>query len=126
MAGGGRTPTRAACPSPAASPPPARTLAQGFPCRGGSATEPPRRRTASVSATAWSALAARAQPPGVRLPDGRPRSPGERLRNPDLARPLERIGEAGRAGFYEGETAAQMARYARAHGGLFDERDFAA
>ena len=56
---------------------------------------------------------------------GRPR-PGQRLRNPDLARTLERIGAAGRAGFYEGETAAEMARHAASHGGFFDERDFAA
>ena len=33
---------------------------------------------------------------------------------------------SGRAGFYEGETAAEMARYSRSRGGFFDERDFAA
>jgi gamma-glutamyltranspeptidase/glutathione hydrolase len=50
---------------------------------------------------------------------------GELVRNPDLARTLERVAE-GRAGFYEGETAREMARHARAHGGFFTERDFAA
>ncbi|HEX9748406.1 MAG TPA: gamma-glutamyltransferase [Methylomirabilota bacterium] len=50
---------------------------------------------------------------------------GRRLTNPDLARTLERVGE-GRAGFYEGETAREMARHAREHGGFFTERDFAA
>jgi gamma-glutamyltranspeptidase/glutathione hydrolase len=50
---------------------------------------------------------------------------GRRLTNPDLARTLERVGE-GRAGFYEGETAREMARHAREHGGFFTERDFGA
>jgi len=50
---------------------------------------------------------------------------GARIRNPDLARTLERVA-AGRAGFYEGETAREMARHAREHGGFFTERDFAA
>jgi gamma-glutamyltranspeptidase len=50
---------------------------------------------------------------------------GRRLTNPDLARTLERLA-AGRAGFYAGETAREMARHAREHGGLFSERDLAA
>ena len=50
---------------------------------------------------------------------------GRRLTNPDLARTLERAAE-GRAGFYEGETAREMARHAREHGGFYTERDFAA
>jgi gamma-glutamyltranspeptidase/glutathione hydrolase len=50
---------------------------------------------------------------------------GRRLANPDLARTLERLAD-GRAGFYEGETAREMARHAREHGGLFTERDLAA
>ncbi len=50
---------------------------------------------------------------------------GRRLTNPDLARTLERAA-AGRAGFYEGETAREMARHAREHGGFYTERDFAA
>jgi gamma-glutamyltranspeptidase/glutathione hydrolase len=56
---------------------------------------------------------------------GGPRpKPGVRLSNPDLARTIERLGE-GRTGFYEGETAREMARHAREHGGFFTERDFA-
>ncbi len=50
---------------------------------------------------------------------------GWRLANPDLAGTLERAAE-GRAGFYEGETAREMARHARELGGFFTERDFAA
>jgi gamma-glutamyltranspeptidase/glutathione hydrolase len=59
------------------------------------------------------------------LADGSAPPAGWRLANPDLARTLERLSE-GRAGFYEGETAREMARHARAHGGFFTERDFAA
>jgi gamma-glutamyltranspeptidase/glutathione hydrolase len=56
---------------------------------------------------------------------GGPRpKPGVRLVNPNLARTIERLGE-GRSGFYEGETAREMARHAREHGGFFTERDFA-
>jgi gamma-glutamyltranspeptidase/glutathione hydrolase len=59
------------------------------------------------------------------LPGGVPPGPGQRLRNPDLARTLEAIGSAGRAGFYEGEVASEAARYARAEGGLFTAADWA-
>jgi gamma-glutamyltranspeptidase/glutathione hydrolase len=59
------------------------------------------------------------------LAGGEPPPAGWRLANPDLAGTLERLSE-GRAGFYEGETAREMARHARAHGGFFTERDFAA
>jgi gamma-glutamyltranspeptidase/glutathione hydrolase len=87
---------------------------------------PVTRRLAHWTAMAVDTLAANPAAARLFLPEGRPLAPGYRLRNPDLARTLERIGAAGRAGFYEGETAAEMARYARAHGGFFDERDFAA
>jgi gamma-glutamyltranspeptidase/glutathione hydrolase len=59
------------------------------------------------------------------LAEGRRPAEGRRLANPDLARTLERLG-AGRVAFYEGETAREMARHAREHGGLFTERDLAA
>lgn len=59
------------------------------------------------------------------LAEGRRPAAGRRLANPDLARTLERLGD-GRGGFYEGETAREMARHAREHGGLFTERDLAA
>jgi gamma-glutamyltranspeptidase/glutathione hydrolase len=60
------------------------------------------------------------------LPGGRPPRPGETIRNPDLARTLEAIGAAGRGGFYEGEVAAEMARWARGCGGLATAADFRA
>jgi gamma-glutamyltranspeptidase len=51
------------------------------------------------------------------------RERGPVRRNPDLARTLQAIADGGRAGFYEGEVAAEMARYAGAHGGFFTADD---
>jgi gamma-glutamyltranspeptidase/glutathione hydrolase len=45
----------------------------------------------------------------VFLPGGKPLRAGETLRQPDLARTLERIAQAGLDGFYAGETAALIA-----------------
>ena len=55
------------------------------------------------------------------LPRGEVPRPGAKLRNPNLARTLESIGAHGRAGFYEGEVARQLA----ALGGFFGESDLA-
>jgi gamma-glutamyltranspeptidase/glutathione hydrolase len=76
---------------------------------------------------ARSAVVLAADPAAARifLAGGTSPAAGGRLANPDLARTLERVAE-GRAGFYEGETAREMARHAREHGGFFTERDFAA
>jgi gamma-glutamyltranspeptidase/glutathione hydrolase len=60
------------------------------------------------------------------LRDGRPPCAGSKLINPDLARTLEAIADRGRDGFYGGEVAAELARYARAAGGFFDTADLAA
>jgi gamma-glutamyltranspeptidase/glutathione hydrolase len=49
---------------------------------------------------------------------GVPFEPGERLKQSDLARTLERIERLGPAGFYEGETARLVDQEMRAHGGL--------
>jgi len=51
---------------------------------------------------------------------------GATLANPALARTLELIAARGRAGFYEGEVAAALSRFAAQHGGFFREADFAA
>jgi gamma-glutamyltranspeptidase/glutathione hydrolase len=50
---------------------------------------------------------------------------GATLVNPGLARSLERIAHEGRAGFYGGEIARELTRYAEANGGLFRTHDFA-
>jgi gamma-glutamyltranspeptidase/glutathione hydrolase len=60
------------------------------------------------------------------LAGGAPPREGQRLANPDLGRTLEAIATAGRAGFYEGEVAAEIARHARAHGGFLAESDLRA
>lgn len=51
---------------------------------------------------------------------------GATLVNPGLARSLERIAQDGRAGFYQGETATALTRYAEANGGFFRMDDLAA
>jgi gamma-glutamyltranspeptidase/glutathione hydrolase len=56
---------------------------------------------------------------------GTPYASGETLRQPDLARTLERIMQNGRDGFYKGETAKLLADEMRRGGGLITEQDLA-
>lgn len=58
--------------------------------------------------------------------NGVPYEPGDILRQPDLARSLQRIADRGPAGFYEGETAALIEKEMAAHGGLIDRADLEA
>jgi gamma-glutamyltranspeptidase / glutathione hydrolase len=55
--------------------------------------------------------------------NGVPYEAGDVLKQPDLARTLERIAAGGPAGFYEGETAALIEKEMRAHGGLITRDD---
>lgn len=55
--------------------------------------------------------------------NGVPYEPGEILRQPDLARTLDRIATQGPAGFYEGETALLVEKEMAAHGGLITRED---
>jgi gamma-glutamyltranspeptidase/glutathione hydrolase len=55
--------------------------------------------------------------------NGVPYEAGETLKQPDLARTLERIAAGGPAGFYEGETATLVEREMAAHGGLITRED---
>jgi gamma-glutamyltranspeptidase/glutathione hydrolase len=86
---------------------------------------PVTRRLAEWIARSADVLAADPAAARIFLAHGATPAVGRRLSNPDLARTLERAAE-GRAGFYEGETAREMARHAREHGGFYTERDFAA
>jgi gamma-glutamyltranspeptidase/glutathione hydrolase len=76
----------------------------------------------------------------IYLPNGEPPKPGEIFRNPDLARTLEKMVEAERAGkakgrhealraardrFYKGDIAREFAAFSEANGGLFRYEDFA-
>ena len=58
--------------------------------------------------------------------NGTPYEPGDILKQPDLARTLERIADQGPAGFYEGETAALIEKDMAAHGGLITRADLKA
>jgi gamma-glutamyltranspeptidase/glutathione hydrolase len=86
---------------------------------------PVTRRLAHWLERAAPVLAADPAAARIFLPGGAPPAVGQRLANPALARTIERVAD-GRAGFYEGPTAREMARHAREHGGFFTERDFAA
>ena len=55
--------------------------------------------------------------------DGTPYEAGDTLKQPDLARTLERIAAQGPAGFYEGETAARIEKEMAANGGLITRED---
>jgi gamma-glutamyltranspeptidase/glutathione hydrolase len=55
--------------------------------------------------------------------NGVPYSAGETLRQPDLARSLQRIADQGPPGFYEGETALLLEKEMKAHGGLITRED---
>ncbi len=58
--------------------------------------------------------------------DGRAPKTGELWRNANLANLLEKIGKAGRAAFYAGETARTIEEYMRAQGGFLTAADLAA
>lgn len=58
--------------------------------------------------------------------NGMPYEPGDRLRQPDLARTLTRIAEQGPAAFYEGETARLIEAEMKAHDGLITRADLKA
>jgi gamma-glutamyltranspeptidase len=60
------------------------------------------------------------------LPGGAVPQAGARLAHPGLARCIESIALGGRAGFYEGEVARELAAFARERGGFFTEADFRA
>jgi len=59
-------------------------------------------------------------------PGGQPLRSGAQLRNPALGRTLERIAEAGRDGFYKGETAALLLAEMRRGQGIITAADLEA
>jgi len=59
------------------------------------------------------------------LPGGSPPPIGSLLKNPALARTLESIARNGKAGFYQGYVAENLAAYLEAEGGYLRPEDFA-
>jgi gamma-glutamyltranspeptidase len=57
--------------------------------------------------------------------DGRDREAGERYRQPALADTLQQIAAHGEQAFYRGPIARALVEFAREHGGLLTEEDFA-
>ncbi len=64
--------------------------------------------------------------PGSTPADLRAPRPGERLRQPDLARTLRRIAARGEAGFYEGPVAQSLTALMARRGGLITPADLGA
>lgn len=57
------------------------------------------------------------------LSGGQPATPGDVVRQPQLAETLRRLGREGRKGFYEGPVALAMVKAVQAGGGLWDAAD---
>jgi len=80
-----------------------------------------------VIAAAWKRAEQRlASDPGARstfLVDGRAPRTGEIVRNPGLAKTLQRVGENGRTSFYCGEIAERIDRFSRSVGGALSGDD---
>ena len=70
-------------------------------------------------------LAPHPESAAIFLPQGHAPRAGSKLLNPNLARTLTALAEDGRAGFYEGEVARELARFSRERGGFFEEADLA-
>ena len=87
---------------------------------------PVTARLAGWIAETAAELAQQPEAAAIFLPSGiAPRS-GAKLTNANLARTIDAIGRDGWAGFYQGEVGAELARYARDHGGFFCATDLAA
>ena len=62
---------------------------------------------------------------GIFVKDGRTPSPGERVKQPQLAESLRAIARGGKDEFYRGELASRIIKGARELGGQFTEEDMA-
>lgn len=87
---------------------------------------PVTERLAGWIAETVADLTPHAETAAIFMPDGKAPRAGSVLTNPDLARTLDALGQGGHAGFYGGEVAAEMARFAREKGGFFTAADLQA
>jgi gamma-glutamyltranspeptidase/glutathione hydrolase len=84
---------------------------------------PVTARLASFIALMRGELAQQADAAALLLPGGAIPAAGAKLANPNLARTLQAIADAGWAGFYRGAVAEELARFSREAGGFFREDD---
>ena len=82
-------------------------------------------RVAADFASSFPKIMADADAGRVFAPGGRPIALGETMKQPALAQTLRKIGKQGRAGFYEGEVAAEIVAKLQRLGGLHTLEDFA-
>ena len=87
---------------------------------------PVTARLAGWIAEAAPELAKQSAAATIFMPGGQVPKAGALLVNAGLARTLGAIAEAGWSGFYEGDVARELARFARDNGGFFDEEDLRA
>jgi len=87
---------------------------------------PVTERLANWIAATAAELAHNKEAAAIFLKNGQAPRTGQILVNADLARSLESIAAGGREAYYEGETAIELASYARANGGFFAAADFRA
>ena len=87
---------------------------------------PVTERLAGWIAATAAELAPHAESAAIFLPHGKAPRAGSALRNPNLARTLTALAEAGHAGFYDGEVGRELARFSKANGGFFDAADLKA
>ena len=87
---------------------------------------PVTARLARWIAEMRSDLEEHAESAAIFLPGGELPGAASKLANPDLARSLESIAAEGWVGFYEGDIAEDMTRFAAQQGGFFAMQDFEA
>jgi gamma-glutamyltranspeptidase/glutathione hydrolase len=86
---------------------------------------PVTRRLSAFIAATREELARNVHSAAIFLPGGDVPAAGARLSNPALARSLTALATDGWAGFYAGDVAREICRFAAMEGGFFRETDFA-
>jgi gamma-glutamyltranspeptidase/glutathione hydrolase len=87
---------------------------------------PVTQRLSDFTAMMGDELAKHPESAKIFLPGGEVPAAGSMLRNGNLAHTLECYARDGRNGFYEGDVAQEMARFAARRGGFFSVEDLAA
>jgi gamma-glutamyltranspeptidase len=87
---------------------------------------PVTERLAGWIATTKIELAQHAETAAIFLPGGELPRAGTTLTNRNLARTLATFADGGWSGFYDGDVATEMTRFAKANGGFFTSKDFKA